>query len=721
MSTEGMYGHVVLTVPLRRVQRAIDSIVDTIESSVSKHRPIVPAPSPPPPPHSLPVAVCPWGLMNQPRCKRNTCSLPDESHASYIHSLVCHLDTSPRILTAAPPFCDDFTFVVCRTPSAESTQYLCSLCVPNTDRVRGYVVGFRGRMRQCIEIEAGTTVNCNRGPVAMAAQWMTVSAAGELAAVDAVVEAIVYIHEVLGASTEQVVEHMQQWRQQRASKVDRPMLWSLQSRGALSAQLDSLFAPSIPHRDVHPSEQPSPAGSGSSHTAPPSSPAVPSSTELCSTYLLSCCNNSHCGRAHMPNKSYAEWLAECLRSGCDHIKKLAFWSPHFYGTLSPHGGSPLQPLLLSLPIPYMIASSDCIRAGGPLISTLQQLMHVYINVPRTDVDQAKPQSWGMLRARGDTRQVDAMIEWCCWLMDDWKATGGHAAYVPDKQYRQAKRLRMYMEHWLGQRAQYVAEPRELESKVRLSFTLPSAVVKEEIHCAEGSSHSSGTTLTPPHSRSDDSHPTPSLWSPSSQTSTNSSSSDVSSSSAGSAGSSDSRDSGSSTSVPASPPPSASSPAQPSFTTSRSHSPPVDPVRQLDSMRATGLRLNYHSFVQHPSFSATSQPLIRILPDQAFGYWPIPVACRDEFVYTADEQAVPLIDFEQQWKVDVYVPAIAEAAGGCGGGGMQWCNVCVRMADCSVEEKETGSAVMMVAAGVMDSVMLAIMQRAKRVEQLLAAH
>ena len=119
-----------------------------------------------------------------------------------------------------------------------------------------------------------------------------------------------------------------------------------------------------------------------------------------------------------------------------------------------------------------------LRPDGPLMAALQQRTSLYINTPR-DALNGDLTSWGMLRTRGNTREVDTLTEWLCWLMDDWKAAGCNAGKGGlDKQGR---RLAQYLDKWSKRRAEYVAQQGEVlyafvsrgfEARVRLSFTLP---------------------------------------------------------------------------------------------------------------------------------------------------------------------------------------------------------------------------------------------------------
>ena len=600
-------------------------------------------------------------------------------------------------------------------------------------------------------------VVCNQAPLDSHALWMTVSAVGNLATIDAMLESLIFLHEAQEASTEHVTQHLSEWRRQRADKLDRPGMWSLLRRRVHSTQLDTLFAhsPAAPQPSVH-SQAPRIPYSPSASTV--------SSSEPCDRYLLSMCNNAHCRLSHSPDKPYAAWLAERLR--CHHctMTELPFFEPTLKGVLSDNSGQPAKPLIIALPMPSLLLPSRCLRPNGPLMEHIQRRVNVFVNVPRTDQDQSGTYPWGIVRSRGDTRQVDALIEWCCSLMDEWKAYSINSTNAHSQQLQLATNLSERMEKWLQRRAEYVAQhgealfsfiSRGLGAQVRLSFPLPAAAV-EDAHSTQAASLA----------RRNESSSPPSSLSPASSSSTSSSSSSDRSS-GGSSGSTSS-----STSAPASPASTVSSfPSLP-----LSVSPPVDPdpALQLAVMRAAGLRLAYSSFVQHPAFSATAQPFIRVLSSQAFGCWPIPAAWRETFVWTLDEQAVALSVFEQRWGVEVYAPSGGgggggggssgsgggDSGGGSGGGGsrrgsegggsggssggghsgghsggsssgsssggMQWCNVCVRMQlGSSSEQAEPGSAQVEAAEEcgerVLDAVMLAVMQRARRVGQLVGVH
>ena len=81
--------------------------------------------------------------------------------------------------------------------------------------------------------------------------------------------------------------------------------------------------------------------------------------------------------------------------------------------------------------------------------------------------------------------------------------------------------------------------------------------------------------------------------------------------------------------------------------------------------------------------------------------------------------MPLSAFEARWGVDVFAPP-EEAEAGVGGGseaGKEWCNVCVRMMKGSGGEKEESGGSGGGVKPAMERVMLAVMKRAARVEQL----
>jgi len=726
-STSCMYGFVILSGPLQRVQRAIDAVIRAVEDSIGFRSPPAAAslftPLHPPQPPTVPFTQpCLWEILGQFRCVRKRCSLPDSSHDPFVQQLARHLDTSPRPLSAVPAFSNNFSFVVCRA-LPNSPTFLCSVCVPNTGRVRGYVIGHKARMLHLIEHEIGAAVTCNKGVVDETAKWMTVTAVGDLVTVDTFMEAILLLHDTEKAIYDQVAQQLKQWKQRRAERADRPMMLSLHSRGVQSPQLDSLFAqcPTVPttstvsqppiHSETHCPEQTRTGAGQSASTA--TSNSIP--TEPCPRSLLSSCDDSHCRLSHDSNKPYAAWLAERLCCRHENLKQMPFFVREFKGLLSDSSGLPSQPLLVSLPVPGVLLPR-LLRS----IVCLQQQLKVHINVPRAEYEP-RGSPWAMLRSRGDTRQVDAIIEWSCCLMEHLRLTGLDALRSHSKQEEQAKRLTEHIVQWMARRAEYVAEhgevlyafvSRGLEWQERRPFTLPAAVVaKDEPHGAAGNCSTERHASRAPRSHSNRS---PS----SSRCSTSPSSADSSTSSS-------SRDS--SPSVPASPPSSHSPPSSQSAPIS----PPLDPVQLLDSMRATGRRLAYTSFVQHPSFSATAQPFIRHLPDQSFGCWPIPTALRETFVWTLDEEALTLSKFEERWGVDVYVPAAGEeqptAAGGSGSNaGEEWCNVCVRMKlACgeAVEEGEVDNAATKAAEkdvnARMDGVMLSMMRRARRVEQLMA--
>ena len=692
----GQYGFAILSGPLRRVRRGIETIIDAVQRTAAKLAPAAPKARTVSPTAEQPVAPpCGMNMQAVSGCYRHRCPLPDESHLPYVEHLIRHLDTSERALTAIPPFVPHFTFTLCRKPStSQASVYLCSLTVPNLDRVRGYVIGRNGGMTRTIEHESGTQLVCNRHGRDSMEPWMTFSAMAELSAVDAVVETIVFLIEGRNtASIEHLTEHMQQWKQQRAIKADRPMLWSMLSRNVHSAKLDALFAsnaPPPPHSSAEPEGHrrqysPVPARNSRSRTDPPTIPVV---NEPCSRGLLLCCNDGHCSFSHT-DKPYAAWLAERIQCHSSTMRELHMFERHFTAVLNNNSGQPVQPLLVSLPIPSIIIPYRLLRQYGPLSEVIRQRAHVFLNVPRIDGDLVQNRPWAMIRARGDTRQVDAIIEWVCWLIDDWKKAGYMAK---DAQQRgQARRLSEHLDRWLQSRAEYVAKhgealyafvSRRLAAQPRLSFPLPAASHSDESPATNTSNLSPGSTTTSSSASSASDRSSLTRRSPSPPTSSSASHTP--------------------------PPPSSASP------------PSVEPQQLLDSLRAAGRRLGYTSFVQHPSFSGTAQPFIRVLADQAFGCWPIPAAWRDTFVWTLDETAMPLSRFEEKWDVDVYVPPAAAAVSGGGGAGGEWCNVCVKMK----LSNELGSARAMVAMAaekraecVLDDVMLAVMQRAKRVEQL----
>ena len=290
-SSECLYGFVILSGCHEHVQRGIEAVIRAVEAAAYQSSPHsistvgqvvnssvagVPEPSPhsfvaaaPAPPlhSSSPVAVelsfvaesavsspppCCWLLRRQRYCQRHRCPLPAASHDPYSQLLVRSIATSSRTLSAIPFHTSQFEFVVCRSPQTDSCTFLCSLCVLNEDSTRGYLIGQGGSMLHAIEVAAGAGLAFSRHTVSNTRQvvtqpWMTVSAVGELEAVDAVVEAVTFLmEEKLELTHQQLREHLQQWKQQRAAHAYRPMLWSLTSRGAHSTQLDTLLNGSIP-------------------------------------------------------------------------------------------------------------------------------------------------------------------------------------------------------------------------------------------------------------------------------------------------------------------------------------------------------------------------------------------------------------------------------------------------------------------------------------------
>ena len=237
------YGFVVVSGSLQCVERAIDAVVAAVENAVPAPPAAADASTASDSSSSDLEQPCPWSLMGQESCDRARCGLSAVAHDSYLHNMMRHLDTSPRPLSAVPYFTYTFSFIVCRTPAADSDQWLCSLCVPNSRGVRGFIIGRKGNMRKRVERETGTTPICNGQPFDTDAVWMTVSATGSLATVDSMVEILLFLHEAQEAAAEQIIQHLSEWRRQRAVKLDRPAMWSLMRRGVHSPQLTHYSLP----------------------------------------------------------------------------------------------------------------------------------------------------------------------------------------------------------------------------------------------------------------------------------------------------------------------------------------------------------------------------------------------------------------------------------------------------------------------------------------------
>ena len=305
-STDCLYGFIILAGSFECVQLGIGAVVSAVEGATHKpqslpsspptpqlpHLPPPPAvsassnarasswssprsaPSPPPLPprppaaRGAPVPPCMWRLRRNKKCFSTRCFLPDESHGPYSSHFIRCLDTAPRLFSAVPAFTADFVFVLCRLPpSADSPTFLCSLCVPNEGGTRGYIVGRQGKMQNVLEQAAGTRITCGRpsSPADELLDWMTVRARGTIEQVDMVVEGITYLVEAQpDASVDRLADHLQRFKQQRTKQEQRPMLWSLLSRGMHSARLDSLLAGDAPqpqsltHSQPQPQPQPQP-------------------------------------------------------------------------------------------------------------------------------------------------------------------------------------------------------------------------------------------------------------------------------------------------------------------------------------------------------------------------------------------------------------------------------------------------------------------------------
>ena len=727
-ASESSYGVVVLSGLLRRVKRAVLFVIDAVEASVPMPTPVsVPSASKTSAAVTLSAPAsstlhssrgpCTWDLFGHAGCDRRRCGLPDAAHRPYGEHLLECIDTAARPFTAVPPWRRDFTFVLCRTPTAESEQFLVSLCVPTTNRTRGYIIGRRGAMRFRIGDEAGAPINCrwDEASGTTQQQWMAVTAKGNLPVVDAVVEGLLFLHEARQATPEQLTQHMAQWRVQRASMAVGTAMLSLQSRQLCSPQLDALLA--SPIAPAAPSPAPDKQATALLTLSPPSIPASPSADRH---------DGHYADQQHSSSTSYAAKLLRHLRCSSDDWTQLYPYDHSFAAVLSNNSGLPLQPLLLSLPVSRDILLSHCLRRSGEQLRLLSQLLNMHVLLPRLDVERALNRPWCMLRARGDTRQVDSMIEWWTWLMENWAASGygSDTHFAPQSEQEQTRGLTEHMERWLQDRARYVARhgdgvlysfiSRGLGAQVRLSFPLPAAAsAAVGVRKVPASHNSPAETVLAEQHRSEDAALSPSAFSPVSQTSS------------GSGDSSSSTGSGGSTALNSpSLKPSAYS-LQPSFDPPSQPQPDSTPTpvnsgqQHLERMCATGRLLGYPSFVSHPSFSASPQPFIRLLPEQAFGNWCIPAASREVWVCTLDVQAMPLSRFEDVWGVDVFVPAAAENVDR-----LAWCNVCVKLRTKERDEQskldsDTAEQAAERTSERMDAAMLAVMRRAQRVEQLVS--
>ena len=764
-STDELYGLIILVGSFECVQLGIGAVVSAVEGASQKPQPLPPPPvvsastsahgnssslrvaptiPPPPPPASPPLPAnpappCAWPLRQHKKCFRARCRLPAESHEPYSAQLMRCLDTAPRLLAAVPAFTSDFVFVVCRSPqSAEpsTSTFLCSLCVPNDCYASGYVRGRDGSMRTALEQAAGTRITWGHPSLAdLLMLWKTVRAEGTLEAIDTVVEGITHLVEARpDASVEQLAEHLERFKRQRARQEQRPMLWSMLSRGRYSAVLDSLLAGDAPQPQPQQQPQPpAPPQKGRDHQpqreeaqaerrrSSSSSEQCEERSEPCPNYTCGFgCKDRHCRLSHY-ERPYHSWLAARLRSSSDSMSELSVFKSTFKAVLSDNSGLPAQPLLVSLPVPAMVLHHRYLHPRGPLMYELQRRTNLFVSTPHND-DILVNAPWGTLRSRGNTRQVDCMIEWCCWIMDFLRQAGYGPTFMLDRQIEQARRLERHLDKWLEHRAEYVAAHGEalyafigrgLEGQVRLSFTLSE---EESVASAPRDATMTDTT-SEEKAPSSASSALPSTLSP------NSASSSSSSRSSDSSNNSDSSGGGSSDSFSSA----TSSPPSDSTTSPRSHpslsltSPPViDTTQLLHDMHTTGQRLAYTSFVQHPPYSAARQPFIRILPGQTFANWPIRAVLRGEFLSTLDDEALPLSAFEERWGVEVFMPPAEDGAGGGGGSGKEWCNVCVRMMKGSGDETEESGCSGGGVKAAMECVMLAVMKRAERVEQLTSA-
>ena len=132
---------------------------------------------------------------------------------------------------------------------------------------------------------------------------------------------------------------------------------------------------------------------------------------------------------------------------------------------------------------------------------------------------------------------------------------------------------------------------------------------------------------------------------------------------------------------------------------------------LHSMRATGQHLAYSSDLEVPEYSRVRIPFIRVVNRCVFASWPIPALLRDEFAYQFDASMLLNSAIESRWAVSLYVPKRKDAAEAG-----EWCNVSVRPKR-QEGEADDGDRAHPLA---LDEPLAALIQRARRVEELLAA-
>ena len=305
------------------------------------------------------------------------------------------------------------------------------------------------------------------------------------------------------------------------------------------------------------------------------------------------------------------------------MAKMRILESSFKAVLSDNSGLPAQPLVISLPVPGIVVQHRYLGPSRELMRELQQHGNLFISMPRCDDHQASAM-WGMLRTRASTRQADTLIESCCWLMDAWREAAYGQKFSNERQVEQAARLGRHLDDWLERRAEYVTAhgealyafiSRGLGEQVRLSFTLP----KEKLVAAPRCNVAMTDTTSEANEPSSNSSASSAASTPSSASSSSGNGSDSTSSSS-------SRANSFSSATPSPPINVNTSPRTHSSSSSSPTSPPLDTTQLFQQMHTTGTRLAYTSFVQHPPYSVTHQPFIRILPDHSFGNWPVLPGC-----------------------------------------------------------------------------------------------
>ena len=132
---------------------------------------------------------------------------------------------------------------------------------------------------------------------------------------------------------------------------------------------------------------------------------------------------------------------------------------------------------------------------------------------------------------------------------------------------------------------------------------------------------------------------------------------------------------------------------------------------LQSMRATGLHLSYPSDLSVPDYSKVRVPFIRVCDGRVFASWPIPAVLRDEVAYTWDADMMLNSAIEAKWAVSLYLPKRKDDAKAG-----EWCNVSMKpqRREGEVDDGERARP------HALDEPLVAFIQRAKRVEEMMAA-